>query len=77
MSFYSKSLGRYLANSEMTDDELQSARANARHTAMNALGHDKNRRGRAQAREYEKELKRRNLEIDNSIKGIFNGSGSY
>ena len=76
MSFYSKSLGRYLANSEMTDDELQSARANARHTAMNALGHNKNRRCHALAREYEKELKGRGREIDHSIKGIFNGSGS-
>jgi hypothetical protein len=62
---------------DLTNEDLQTYRANARHTEAVCGGHDKARWNGIYVRNYDAEAERRGLEIDKSIEGKFNGAGSY
>tara|TARA_Y100001951_G_scaffold101946_1_gene107748 strand:- start:953 stop:1153 length:201 start_codon:yes stop_codon:yes gene_type:complete len=57
--------------------ELQQARANAYTTWNKALGHTKAHSNACLVKEYNTEITRRKLVVDKSIKGIFNGKGTF
>ena len=62
---------------ELSTAELQQYNANAWTTHLQASGHTKANRNHGVADRYARELTRRGAVIDTSIKGVFNGKGSW
>ena len=62
---------------KLSDEELQQYRANTHTTGCMALDHMKGDMNGVRRNRCDDELKSRGLEIDKSIKGIFNGKGSW
>tara|TARA_R100001443_G_scaffold63069_1_gene72965 strand:+ start:251 stop:487 length:237 start_codon:yes stop_codon:yes gene_type:complete len=68
--------GKTFEISELPTSKIQEYRANAYATFCDCLGHNKASNNEIRVMQYESELSKRGIEIDKSIIGKFNGSGS-
>jgi hypothetical protein len=62
---------------KFSDQELQQCRANLQQTCAISLGHLKGDMNILRREMCVVELKKRGLEVDESVEGVFNGDGSW
>jgi len=61
---------------QLSDADLQQFRANA-HETCNCLGHYKGEQNENLERLYTEVLSDRSIQADDTIKGVFNGEGTF
>ena len=62
---------------KFSDEELQLCRANLHQTCAMSLGHLKGDMNNLRRDMCDEELKKRGLEVDKSVEGVFNGEGTW